>query len=125
MRRLILIGLPILFSMRCSGADPIQLFTDAGDAATKGDATTTDSPAGCSGGQSRCADVCVDTTSDPQNCGGCGVVCADKGVCVASACAACDTIDADKDGYNACVDCNDNDPNVNPGAFAVAGRAAD
>jgi hypothetical protein len=42
----------------------------------------------CLGGRTRCGDVCVDTGSDPSNCGGCGDACAaatplcQAGVCV-------------------------------------------
>ncbi len=34
-----------------------------------------------------CAGSCIDTTSDPDNCGGCGTTCTSGKVCTASACA--------------------------------------
>jgi hypothetical protein len=42
---------------------------------------------GCSGGRTSCGGQCVDTQKDPNNCGACGVVCAQNcraGQCVAS-----------------------------------------
>lgn len=39
----------------------------------------------CTGGKTLCGTTCVDTTSDPANCGKCGVVC-DGGTCCASIC---------------------------------------
>ncbi len=83
-------------------------------------------PQQCTGAnQALCNGACVDTSTDPKNCGGCGTACPDKAVCQAQKCVTCDQIDNDKDGYNACVDCNDNNPNVNPGAFDVLGNAVD
>jgi hypothetical protein len=55
----------------------------------------------CGGGESCCAAVCENTTSDPAHCGGCGVVCDPpngSGVCSSSTCslAGCDP------GYSDC-----------------------
>ena len=40
----------------------------------------------CSPGTVLCAGRCVDPTSDPANCGGCGVSCGTSGVCVGGVC---------------------------------------
>jgi len=106
----------------CGGTSP-DLF-DGGTDASGLDATA-DVPGPCPTGQTRCGGTCIDTTSDTKNCGGCGVACQGTDVCSASACVTCDKIDVDKDGFNACVDCNDNDPNVNPSAFDVPGNNVD
>ncbi len=112
-RSILVLGLPLVLLARCSGTDPSSLFDGGTDSSTGPDATADIGPS------------CGDTTSDPKNCGACGVACADKQVCSAGKCIGCDQIDNDKDGFNACVDCNDNDPNVNPGAFDVPGNNVD
>jgi hypothetical protein len=38
-------------------------------------ARPTDAKRGCEGGQTECDGACTDLLSDPENCGGCGVVC--------------------------------------------------
>jgi hypothetical protein len=40
----------------------------------------------CAAGQVRCSDTCTDLSSDPTNCGACGVVC-ESLVCTAATCA--------------------------------------
>jgi hypothetical protein len=40
----------------------------------------------CGAGQTGCGATCVDTTSDPNNCGGCGAVCQAGSSCVQGAC---------------------------------------
>ena len=40
----------------------------------------------CTGGQVQCSGYCADTSSDPYNCGGCGVRCATGQVCTARVC---------------------------------------
>ncbi len=54
------------------------------DGGTGNDASVEGGPQ-CSGGKKACASSCVDTTSDPANCGACGVSC-DGGTCCASVC---------------------------------------
>jgi hypothetical protein len=125
MKRTLLLGLPFFLLARCGGSDPGLFDSGSGDGSTATDVTVGDVVGPCQTGQARCNGTCIDTTSDPKNCGGCGVACGDKEVCTGSACLGCDKVDNDKDGYNACVDCNDNDPNVNPGAFDVPGNNVD
>lgn len=111
-----------LVLVRCGGDDSgftIPLPDGSADTATAMDATS------CAAGKTSCGGTCIDTTGDPKNCGGCGTTCAAKAACVASTCVPCSQIDADKDGYDACTDCDDQDPNVNPGAFDVPGSGKD
>lgn len=65
----------------------------------------------CEVGESLCGDECTDTSSDPQNCGNCGIVCVDGfcdgGFCQSQPQPVC------PDGYSPCGDfCYDlqNDP---------------
>jgi len=118
-----------LILARCGGSDPSNLFGDAGDAGTAVDATTEAGPPACPGTLAACpgeAGVsCVDLSKDPSHCGSCDVACGAKEVCQGGKCIGCAQIDADGDGYDACVDCNDADPSVNPGAFDVPGNSVD
>lgn len=40
----------------------------------------------CPGGESACGELCVDTRTDPMNCGGCGNVCAQGELCIEGTC---------------------------------------
>jgi hypothetical protein len=43
-------------------------------------------PTACPAGQQICGDLCIDTSSDPANCGGCQTVCAQGAVCANGSC---------------------------------------
>lgn len=51
--------------------------------------TETTSIQGCGAGAKVCGDECINVSSDPNNCGGCGKTC-NTGECVASKCLDCD-----------------------------------
>jgi hypothetical protein len=72
---------------------PIPTFcTDTCQCAEVVTTTTTTTPSTtsttlCPGGQTDCSGSCVDLTSDPNNCGGCGTVCQPAApVCISSMC---------------------------------------
>ncbi|HEY1554739.1 MAG TPA: hypothetical protein VGF94_07865 [Kofleriaceae bacterium] len=46
----------------------------------------------CTGGQSCCDHACVDETSDPDNCGGCGIGCGSGDSCCTGACTMLNTL---------------------------------
>lgn len=56
----------------------------------------------CAADELSCGDTCLDGTSDPLNCGGCGVECGATATCSNSACNACPANQMACD--NACVD---------------------
>lgn len=127
----LILGLSALGALglaHCSGEDTVSIVPPA-DGGSVDTSTLPDTSGGCTGAMASCGGVCTDTANDPKNCGGCGKVCpasdAGAGQCVASKCTSCDLVDDDKDGFNACVDCDDKDPNVNPGAFDVPGNGVD
>lgn len=111
----------------CSGAE----VTTLDDGGPNGDANVPNPDANADGngdpcpGKTSCGAACVDLQSDNANCGMCGKACAQQDQCSAGACVSCTQVDKDKDGYNACTDCDDTDPLVNPGAFDVPGNAKD
>jgi len=79
--------------LACMGATPFCMETDAGEACVES----------CEAGSSACAGACVDLTSDPRHCGGCGMRCDAPpnavAACMASACSfECDEGYADCDG---------------------------
>ena len=98
MRTSIAWGLVVGCVVACGGTDGSGL-GDGGDNDTGtssdvtngNDATPTDGGGGndvvtanCDAGQSSCGGQCVDTSSDPKNCGGCGIVCNTQ--CTAGVC---------------------------------------
>jgi len=58
---------------------------DGGTSTGDGGTSTGDGGISCGTGLDRCGGICVDTSSDPDNCGTCGVVCS-SGLCTASVC---------------------------------------
>jgi hypothetical protein len=50
------------------------------------DATASPPPPACAGTTTRCGQACVDTRTDPRNCGACGTVCANFQGCSAGRC---------------------------------------
>ena len=73
----------------CGGADT-TLTGDGGndsggsDVVTTGDGGSDVVTVSCDGGQTSCGGKCVDTSTDMNNCGGCGVVC--NTACTAGVC---------------------------------------
>jgi len=106
----------------CSGTNPTG---DGGLPTDDGGNGNDTSSNPCSGGMIQCVGKCVDTQTDSNNCGGCGKTCGMKEQCAGGSCVSCMTIDKDKDGFNACDDCDDNNPLINPGAFEVLGNGKD
>jgi hypothetical protein len=88
----------------CGGADT-TLGGDGGDAGNPNDGGGgQDVVVSCDGGQTSCGGKCVDTQIDPQNCGGCGVIC--NTTCISGVCPlinnSCDA-GAQQVGDNACL----------------------
>ncbi len=96
----------------CSGGldDDCDGFTDCGDPDCN-----TDPACSCAPGEVDCGGACVDTSTDPNHCGGCGVACSAGESCSAGICVVAedctDGVDNDSDGFTDCddFDCN-NDP---------------
>lgn len=60
--------------------------SDGGTDVGASDGGSNDGGPTCTGGRTYCAGQCVDTTSDPRYCGGCGTPCNPGEVCQASSC---------------------------------------
>ncbi|HET9662536.1 MAG TPA: hypothetical protein VFP05_19565 [Thermomicrobiales bacterium] len=63
-----------------------------------------DSTTSCPPGQTLCAGTCIDTQSDPQNCGACGAIC-DSGQCDNGVCSSGQTCTPDGGACNVPADC--------------------
>jgi len=64
-----------------------------------------DGPDPCPEGMVRCGDECVDTGSDPNHCGDCGVVCPPNRTCAESECVCLEGL---RDCFGECVDTSSN-----------------
>jgi len=62
---------------------------------------------------------------DAYNSGDYCYFCSDDSNCSASSSGGSSTVDADSDGYDATVDCNDGDASINPGATEICDDATD
>jgi hypothetical protein len=99
------------FVVACGGANTTLTGGDGGNDSGGGDVVqppgdggTTDASVTCTDGGTACGSSCVDTSSDLQNCGGCGIVCntsCSGGVCqlIGNGCDA----GAGQVGDNACL----------------------
>lgn len=81
--------------------------TDGGDGSTDGG--DAGSPCPCDLGEQCCGDICVRPASDPDNCGGCGVVCAEGEVCADGSCSLVCEPPLERCG-DRCVDTMGSDP---------------
>src|SRR5258706_15745774 len=77
-----------LFVLGCGRSD-LDVLSEITDATSDTrDAAAPDAP-NCGPGRSLCKGSCIDTTSDPNNCGACDVKCGPNALCKAGACQPC------------------------------------
>ncbi|MBN2492963.1 MAG: hypothetical protein JXR96_00125 [Deltaproteobacteria bacterium] len=108
-------------TIRCDGTCTEVLFDDDNCGACDN---------ACDLGLTCCGGRCTDTLTDSENCGSCGNACEnDTSVCRSGYCVHEDDFDIDNDGYVGEQwggdDCDDLDPDVNPGAPEVCGPKDD
>jgi glucosylceramidase len=83
--RVWIIGLSLaLLTVACSKASPGGTSGVAGTSGGSGAAGTTGSS--CVGGQTACGSECVNTATDPTNCGACGIPCSSGQSCQSGSC---------------------------------------
>src|SRR5579883_628037 len=75
----------------CSSSSPVIPKIDSGavDHQAGHEKGSDQAGGGCSGGLSKCGAVCTDVTSDPNNCGGCGMACPAGAGCTHGICGSC------------------------------------
>src|SRR5262245_36059612 len=88
---------PLLLALGCgsstitNGSGPDARTIDAPISTPTGDGGVPDAPGTtvqCPPYQSMCQGACIDTVTDPQNCGGCGKTCTGNLACSGGACSA-------------------------------------
>ena len=95
MRRYLLLAFPFLalvLAQSCGSSSPGSGFTDPDSGQSSGSSGGGDGAA-CSSPRRTCNGVCIDVTTDPQNCGNCGSTCDTGAQCCGGVCvttAACD-----------------------------------
>jgi hypothetical protein len=71
----------------------------------------------CPAGRTACGGRCVDTTTDPRNCGGCGEVCAEGQACVDGACSGCPAGQEELDNGSCATVCDPGTQDCPSGCF--------
>src|ERR1700733_1106513 len=96
MRRYLLLAFPFLalvLAQSCGSSSPGSGFPDPDSGQSSGASGSGGDGASCASPSRACNGGCVDVTTDPRNCGGCGTACDTGAQCCGGVCgttAACD-----------------------------------